>query len=68
MLLVEMPPAVSILSIQKSWCSPLLTVKFLRLEMAKMDGAMSLGFTPSSQGACEKLAMRPSPMVMVVAA
>jgi hypothetical protein len=41
---------------------------FFLLEITKMEGVISLGFLPSSYGECQKLAMRPSPIVMVVAA
>jgi hypothetical protein len=52
------------LTIQKSWRSPLLSVKFFREEMAKIEGAISLGFVRPSQGECQKLAIRRSLMVM----
>jgi hypothetical protein len=44
------------------------TFQFFLFEIAKMSGAMSIGFLPSSHGANQKGVFFPFPRVIVVAA
>jgi hypothetical protein len=56
----RIPLLVFMQEIQKSPEIPLLTVQFLRLEITKIDGAMSSGLVPCSHCACKQFTNRKS--------
>jgi hypothetical protein len=64
----EKVASMSILAIQALLSKALLTFHLFLVEMWKMRGAISLGFSPCSQGASQNGVFSPLPTRMVVAA
>jgi hypothetical protein len=64
----DIPSSKDRLEIQKSSSRPFLTKKFFFLEIVMIEGAISLGSKPPSQGECQNIAVSPLSMVRLMEA